>query len=164
MTIENFSSGARCKETLRLLLLAEEEGRIPDSVKRCILLPIPTSKDKIHLTGTDKLLSEVSRDAKQGDFIAGYGIDSVETERMKEKGAIVYDATLDEIFLAENAKQTALGTLGYILSTSDKIPSDLRIGIVGYGRIGSSLLRMLLFLGANAKIFSTKEKNCIFLI
>lgn len=161
MTIENFGSGARCKETLRLLLLAEAEGKIPDSVKRCILLPIPTSKDKIHLTGTDKLLSEVFRDAKKGDFVAGYGIDKEAKRQMRENGAIIYDALDDENFLTENAQLTALGALGYILSTSDKAPSDLKIAIVGYGRIGSRLLRMLLFLGGDVRVLSGRERTCI---
>lgn len=163
MTIENFGAGARCAEALRLLLIAEAEGLFPSCVKRCILLPIPTSKDKIHLTGTDRLLSEVFSSVKKGDFVAGYGIDSADVSRMRERGAIVYDALLDEDFLMENAEATALGALGYILSSSDKTPKDLRIGIVGYGRIGARLVRMLLFLGGRVRVFSTREKTCILL-
>lgn len=161
MTIENFGAGARCAEAMRRLVSAEADGRFPDSVKRCILLPVPTSKDKIHLTGTDKLLSKVFSDTKAGDFVAGYGIDDEQKARMRERGAIVYDALDDEDFLAENAELTALGALGYILSTSDKAPSDLSIAVIGYGRIGSRLLRMLLFLGGRVRVFSGREKTCV---
>ena len=163
MTIENFGSGARCEETMRQLVRAEAEGRFPSGIKRCILLPVPTSKDKIHLTGTDRLLSEIFSDARDGDFVAGYGIDSSEKARMRERGAIVYDALFDEDFLSENALLTALGALGYLLSRSDVSLPDLKIGIVGYGRIGSRLMRMLLFLGGNVRIYSTREKTCLML-
>lgn len=163
MTIENFGAGARCEEAMRQLVRAEAEGRFPAGIKRCILLPVPTSKDKIHLTGTDRLLSEIFSDAREGDFVAGYGIDSIEKSRMKERGAIVYDALFDEDFLTENAQLTALGALGYLLSSSDKALHDLKIGIVGYGRIGSRLLRMLLFLGGKVRVYSTREKTCLFL-
>jgi len=112
MIIENFGTGARCAQTLRLLLSAEADGLLPDSVKRLVLLPIPTSKDKVHLSGTDKLLDEVFSDAKKGDFFAGYGIDKKIKESIREMGGIVYDALDDEDFLCENADETAIGALG----------------------------------------------------
>ena len=51
---------------------------------------------------------------------------------------------------------TAVGAVGYILTTDSRVPSDLSFGIVGYGRIGSSLVRMLLFLGARVKVFTSR--------
>ena len=161
MTIENFGSGARCAETMRLLLLAEANGTLPDDLGRLILLPIPTSKDKIHLTGSARLLSDIFSETKKGDFIAGYGIEKDKKAMLRERGVRVYDALDDEDFLLENAELTALGALGYILTTTDKVPSDLRIGVVGYGRIGGSLVRLLLFLGADVRVFSGREKTCI---
>ncbi len=161
MIIENFGAGARCAETLRLLLCAEAEGRLPSSVKRTVLLPIPTTRDKIHLSGTDKLLGEIFSDVGKGDFVAGYGIEEAAKRSMRERGAIVYDALDDEDFLSENAEETAIGALGYILSSTDTAPRDTRFAIVGYGRIGSRLLRLLLFLGAHVKVYTGREKTCL---
>ena len=161
MTIENFGVGARCAETLRLLIAAEQRGEICSSVKRIILLPVPTSKDKIHLFGTDKLVSEITNDARFGDFIIGYGIDGEAKTFMEKKGALIYDALYDEDFLLENAKLTALGAVGYILSTGDKAPSDLFFSVIGYGRIGSELVRLLLFLEANVKVYTGRRMTCI---
>lgn len=161
MIIENFGAGARCAETLRLLLKAEADGKLPASIKRIVLLPIPTSKDRVHLCGTDKLLDEVFADVGEGDFIAGYGIENSLTISMRRRGALVYDALEDEQFLVENARQTALGALGYILSTTDTALTDTRFSIIGYGRIGSQLLRMLLFLGAKVKVYSGRKNTCL---
>ena len=161
MIIENYGTGDRCAETLRLLLLADSKGEITPSVKRCILLPIPTTRDKIHLSGTDKLLLEIFAEVKSGDLIAGYGIDEESKLLMRSLGAIVYDALDDEEFLAENAEETAIGALGYILSTSKKTPKDTRYAIVGYGRIGSRLVRLLLFLGGSVKVYTGSEKTSV---
>ncbi len=161
MIIENFGVGARCRETLRLLLLAEARGDLPTTFKRTVLLPIPTSKDKIHLCGTDKLISEVYAEVKAGDFVAGYGIDVAAKASMRERGAVVYDALDDEDFLCENANETAIGALGYILTHTDETPKDTVFSIVGYGRIGKALTRLLLFLGAKVRVFSGREITCL---
>ncbi|MBR5139667.1 MAG: hypothetical protein IKV16_01305 [Clostridia bacterium] len=161
MIIENYGTGERCKETLRRLLLAEADGALPPEINRCILLPIPTSRDSIHLSGTEKLLDAIFSDVKSGDFVAGYGIDSERTRALTERGAVVYDASLDEKFLTENAEVTAIGALGYVLTTTDKIPKDIKFTIVGYGRIGAALLRMLLFHNAKVTVASGREKTCI---
>jgi D-arabinose 1-dehydrogenase-like Zn-dependent alcohol dehydrogenase len=73
------------------------------------------------------------------------------------KGVRIYDASLDEKFLAENAELTALGTLGYILTSDTKALCERTVGVVGYGRIGKVLLRYLLFFGARVCLYSTKE-------
>ena len=161
MIIENFGTGARCDEALRLLLSAEAEGIFPPSLKRVVLLPVPTSRDKVHLSGTDKLLGEIFSDVGEGDFVAGYGIDGNAKSIMRARGALVYDALDDEKFLSENAEQTAIGALGYIISTTNTAPCDTRFAIIGYGRIGSRILRQLLFLGARVKVYSGREKVCI---
>lgn len=161
MIIENFGVGARCAETLRLLLCAQERGELPESIKHILLLPIPTTRDKIHLSGSDKLLSEIFSEAKHGDLIVGYGIDEQSKTAIRKRGALVYDALDDETFLTENALQTAMGTLGYILSTTDKTPADTSFAVVGYGRIGSALVRLLLFLKADVKVYTGREMTCI---
>ncbi len=160
MIIENYGVGARCAETLRLLL-NDETRKLAPTVKRIILLPIPTTRDKVHLSGTDKLVGEVFESAGEGDLIAGYGIDDNSKLMMQRRGAIVYDALDDESFLAANAEETALGAIGYILTTADTTPGDTRFSVIGYGRIGKRLVRMLLFLGAKVKVYTGKEKTLI---
>ena len=161
MIIENYGTGERCKETLRKLLLAEAEGILPADINRCILLPVPTTRDSVHLSDTEKLLDAVFSDVTEGDVVAGYGIGSERTRFLTERGAVVYDASLDEKFLTENAEVTAIGALGYILTSTDKIPKDVKFMIVGYGRIGAALLRMLLFHNATVTVASGREKTCI---
>lgn len=157
MKIENYGVGERCAEALRLFISAEEAGELPRAAHRLILLPVPTSRDKVHLTGTELTVSEVLGEAGATDAVAGYGIPPECREKLLLQGAAVYDALLDEEFLAANARLTALGALGYILTELGRDPADITFGVVGYGRIGSLVVRYLLFFGAKIRIYTSKN-------
>jgi hypothetical protein len=96
-------------------------------------------------------------DADSDSLIVGYGIPEPEALLARERGAMLLDLSRDEEFLCDNARVTAVGAVGYILTTEARAPADLCFGIVGYGRIGSSLLRLLLFLGARVKVFTSRN-------
>ena len=157
MKIENYGIGPRCAEVMRRLVVWDTEGNIPRAVGRIILLPIPTARDRVHITGTDRLVCEVLADVGEGDLVVGYGIAEDDAAYISAVGAYCFDAALDENFLEENARISALGAIGYILTTSDKVPSDLTVGIIGYGRIGKELVRSLLFYGASVRVYTSKK-------
>lgn len=157
MKIENYGVGERCAETLRRFLRAEEAGELPRSVRRLIILPIPSSRDGVHLTATELTVSEVLGEVGFGDAVAGYGIPKACREMLTARGAAVYDAAEDEQFLLANASLTAIGAVGYILTEFSLAPSDLKFGVVGYGRIGALMVRYLLFFGAKIRIYTSKK-------
>ncbi len=156
MKIENYGVGKRCAEVMRRLLISEEQGELPSSLKRIILLPIPSSRDRLHITGSERLLSEVLSDAGVGCLVCGYAIPENEAKRARENGADVFDAALCEDFMLENSRISAIGALGYILTEIGRVPADVCFGIVGYGRIGKELARMLVFLGGRVKIYTSR--------
>lgn len=157
MKIENYGVGERCAEAMRLLIECEQADALPTGIGRVVLLPIPTSRDGKHLTGSDVLLSEVTSDVGCGDLVVGYLIPKTDAEYIRSRGAAVCDVADDEQFLEENALITAIGTLGYLLSEYKSIPAQLRIGIVGWGRIGKALGRLLLFFGSKIRVYTSKE-------
>ena len=161
MNIENLGVGKRCEEALRLLVRADSDGQIPAPISRLLLLPIPTSRDKVHLSGRSEFLSDVYDGVRKGDAVAGYGIDGQSLEKMTSRGALVYDALRDEEFLAENSRLTALGALGYLLTKTDRSPTDTVYAIVGYGRIGARLARMLLYLGGRVKVYTRRKETLL---
>ncbi|MBQ7332745.1 MAG: hypothetical protein IJW38_00150 [Clostridia bacterium] len=151
MNIEIFGESERGK-TAKSVFTDKDLG-----VENVKLLPIPSSRDGAHIAGTDILLSDFEKELFHGDFVVGYGLSKSFKEKLALRGIECYDAAFDEKFLLENAYITAIGTLGYVLGTAKKIPGDMRFGIIGYGRIGASLTRLFLFLGAKVKIFSSKK-------
>ena len=147
MEILTFGGGKRqkeCEKILRLCCSSEE---------RIILLPIPTTRDNKYITGTDCSIDEIASLVDGKTILAGYAI----PEALSNSGARVYDASLDEEFLLQNAILTAKGALGYLLTHYDSDVSELNIGVVGYGRIGKEFLRLILLMGSSPTLYTTRE-------
>lgn len=124
---------------------------------KIILLPIPSVGRDGLIKGSGIPLQAVADTAEEGSLVAGYALPECLAESLSEVGSLVYDAARDEDFLLENARLTAHGALGHILSDLKKDVSALRVALVGYGRIGSEMLRLLLFLGAEVTLLTTRE-------
>lgn len=152
MTIKVYERSIRAQTCAAL---ARE--RLGNRFSSCIILPVPTSRDGVLLTNTDVTLEEGVALADSGTLVVGYGIPRESRVRLREVGATVVDASEDEEFLLENAELTAECALGIILTTEKSSPRDLSVGIVGYGRIGKCLLRLLLYLGASVTVFTGRE-------
>ena len=152
MEIRTLGVGGRLRECERILRLGLEK-----TSGRLILLPIPTTRDKQYITDTDVRVEEILPSLSPAVTVVGYNIPDSLKKGANERGALLFDAGLDEEFLLENAILTAKGTLGYILTRFEKDIADLTFGIVGYGRIGREMLRLLLLLGARVKVFTTRE-------
>jgi len=154
MEIITFGTGGRLLAAEGLL---SADPR-PALYSRLVLLPIPTSRDGEHISGTDIPLTAVA-DAVSGSTLAvGYAIPDELSALLRAAGAEALDLSLDEEFLTENAILTAKGAFGRILTESAADLSDMKIGLIGYGRIGSSLLRMLLFLGARVTVLTGRRE------
>ena len=121
-----------------------------------VLLPVPTTKDKKHITGTEIPLSDTLLNVKEGSIVFGYGLPDEYKKEVKGLGGKIFDLSLDEEFLKENAHITAIGAVGYLLTNIKSMPEQLRVGVMGYGRIGSELVKLLLFLGAKVKVYTSK--------
>ena len=149
MSIETYGGGERLRHAGRLAF--------PYGIgRRLVLLPIPSSRDKINITGTEIPLAETISELEGDSIIVGYSLPDGYKRAILESGGSFLDLAEDEGFLADNAYLTALGTLGYILTTSKLSVSDMSIGVIGYGRIGSALVRILLFLGAKLRVYTSK--------
>lgn len=149
MSIETYGTGER-------LRVAAAELAPHAASRHFVLLPIPTSRDGIYVTGTEIPLAETLACVGRGSVVVGYGMPDSYANDARGRGALVLDLSRDEEFLSDNAYITAVGALGYILTTDGRIPRDSVFGVVGYGRIGSRILRMLLFLGARAVVYTSR--------
>ena len=155
MKIEKYDVGRRCEYAADRL--RELGDKAPLGIERVLLLPIPTSRDGVHLTGSDVTVSKTLMDVTEGDAVIGYGISTEDAEIIKACGAVCIDLSNDGGFLAENARLTALGAVGYILTSYGVAADGLRFGIVGYGRIGQRLTSYLVALGADVTVYTSKN-------
>ena len=128
--------------------------------KKLLLLPIPTSKDGVHVNGTDITLDSLIVGVGEECAVCGYGLPAWFADKLAALGARVYDAMFDEFFQEENAELTALGALGEIITAKPEAPCEVSFGVIGYGRIGSALVKYLCRLGANPTVFTRRESVC----
>ena len=154
MTVEIIKGTKRTASAQKVIC----RGGLP--YKRLLLLPIPSTKDGVTVCGTEITLESLLADVNEGVAVCGYGLPTWFCERAGGLGARIYDAMYDEDFQLKNAELTAVGALGEIISEKKRAPSDVRFGIIGYGRIGSELLKYLIFLGAKPIVFTRRESVC----
>ena len=155
MKIITFGGGGRVEECARILA-----DRLPlDESARAIILPIPSARDKRYITGTDLPISDIFPLLAPSTLVVGYSIPEQIAVRAEQASAVVYDAALDEDFLLANAELTARGAVGYILTHSVRDISEMTFGVVGYGRIGMRLIRLLLLLGGKITLFTRSIKT-----
>lgn len=154
MIIQCYDKSERGKQLFKLL---EKTDGITGH-DRIIILPIPSTRDGVCISGTDITLAELARDAMRGTLITGYGMPLWVKAEIKDRGATLVDCSEDEEFLLENALLTSQAALGIILSESKRAPGDMKLGIVGYGRIGKDLARLLLFMGADICVFTSRAE------
>ena len=134
-----------------------KESRLASRYEEVIILPIPSTRDGVTVNGCSVTLDEALADASESTLVIGYSIPGNVRSRACSLGAAVCDSELDEGFTRGNAELTALAALGINLNTEQRAPADLSVGIIGYGRIGSQLTRLLLFLGTRVRVYTRKE-------
>lgn len=156
MEILSFGGGRRMRECVRLL-----ESVVGPLSGRLILLPIPTTRDNIYINGTDLTLGSVVPLLTGESTLVGYNIPRDLINNAEEVGAVVYDAGRDERFLMENAIISARGAIGYLLTNFTRDIADMKIGIIGYGRIGRALLRYLICLGSSPILYTRRQEVAV---
>lgn len=152
--IHSYENGKRAESCIEYLGRLERDDRL-----RIVLLPIPTTRDGKTILNTKVYINEVLDEIIGDTVVCGYGLTDSFCEAVRSRGGRVLDLLHDEDFLVENAELTALCTVGILLTTTEYAPKDVTVGVVGYGRIGKRLTNMLLYLGANVRVYTTREST-----
>jgi len=157
MKTEITGGGARSECAARYLINAD----LPEKcgIERIRLLPIPSTRDGVYVSGTELPLSSLPSELDGKTLLVGYGLPKPLRGELAAAGIPTLDVKDDESFVLENARLTALGALCHLVLRDGRDPRDTSYGVIGYGRIGSQLVRMLLFFGARVTVFTTSEKN-----
>lgn len=151
MIIHSYENGLRsdaCVQYIRGLDCFE-------GVEELLLLPIPSTRDNKTILGTNIVIDSLISLVDGASLVVGYSLPATFKSTLTGVGCPVHDVGCDEEFLCENAELTAQAALGILLNTAGASVSDLRVGIVGYGRIGKRLARLLLCLGSSVRVYSS---------
>ena len=152
MIIHSYENSARADSCIEYLRTSE----IANKKEHVILLPIPTTRDKLTILNTNIYINSIYELIDDETLVCGYGLPLGFVDKVIALGGCALDLAEDENFLLENGYFTPLCALGIILNTECRVPSDLKVGIVGYGRIGTRLTELLLYLGADVRVFTSR--------
>ena len=131
------------------------------AVGEVMLLPIPTTRDGAHVTGSEVTLISVASELKSGDIAVGYGLPEEFILACLVRGVTAVDLALDEEYQKEGAYLTAAGCIEYILSEYSIAPNELAVGVIGYGRIGKALCELLSSLGADVTLYTSAPSKAV---
>lgn len=154
MEVYTYGTDERLKYCKALL-----EKKQHDFVNKVLLFPIPTTRDRVHIVGGQDKLSDIISEVRHGVALVGFRIPKAIAHAAAELGGTVVDTAEDDELTEENARLTAVGCIGSILSSGRRAPYHSRIGIVGCGRIGRWLIKYLLPFGAELTVFTSSEQK-----
>lgn len=131
-----------------LKMLAEERGIVlTDISPDAVILPLPKSK-----------LADLKRIYPNHQLmIAGKAEDALK-EAAERNGWRLLDALEDEAFVRENAELTAEGAIYHAMKEKKKALCKGKSMVLGYGRIGRYLTKMLRGLGTEVTVCARSEK------
>lgn len=121
-----------------------------------IILPMPVTTDGVYINSVysdspitiSRLLDEISPSA----IVFGGQIKPMLSNLLKTKGITFFDYLNREELAVKNAVATAEGAISIAISETPYTVHNSRCLVLGYGRIGKILSKMLLGLGAKTTI------------
>lgn len=126
-----------------------------------VVLPIPVTRDGVHLNApmakSPIMLSQIVLALRPGQTVAGGTLPKAIAEAIRAKGCEIYDYQADEDFALHNALATAEGAVAMAISESPDLLAGSRCTVIGFGRIGKQLCRLLKAMGANVSVLARKS-------
>lgn len=127
-----------------------------------IILPLPTTRDGNtvwcpldldHSLSLDEVAAVLSPHMR----LYGGRLPAAFLATLRSRGLFATDYYEDETLQIQNAQITAEGAVMTAMELTDYTIHGARMAVVGYGRIGQLLARMLLALGADVTVFARRS-------
>ncbi len=131
-----------------------------------IILPLPVSKDNIHLSVNDQSFSEtklcdiIKLAQKHGvEYVLGGMIPDETVDYCRSLGIKVFDYYKCEKLQEKNALPSAEGALMIAMENTDITVLGMNTLVCGYGRIGKKLAYILKRLGARVTVAARRDET-----
>ncbi len=125
-----------------------------------VILPIPVTRDGVSVFGVGELLlSDLLDSLPRGTRLLGGNVSAAFTEAARRRGIPIMDYLNMDSFVLRNAYLTAQAALGILLTELPYCLYKTKLAILGFGRIGKFLARMLASLGAEVTVFARRDRD-----
>lgn len=146
------------KRSIYIKDMLKEEGRVVENINLAsfVILPTPFSKDKINITGTEINCIECINMCNGKTVFTG-AIPKNMKEEMEKNNIKYYDLMEYDDVAILNAIPTAEGAIKIAIEKTETTLSGANILVLGFGRIGKVMCKMLS--GIGAKVYCEARKK-----
>jgi len=147
-------------ECLKMLYNMENRVKIVDNIQdsKFIVFPIPFTKDKIHITGTDYIIEDIIKECTNKTIFSG-GVPKEYIRQLEINNVVCYDLMqLDEVAYL-NAIPTAEGAIAKAMELTQETIHGSNILVLGFGRVAKILADKLKGLNANVFCAARSKKD-----
>ena len=131
-----------------------------------VLLPIPLTRDGVHLHApmakVPPMLSEIIEWLSPGQVLAAGNCPDAFADAVRSKGCVLFDYGKSDAYAIRGALATAEGAIALAITHSPVTLAGSQAAILGFGRIGKQLCRLLLAMGARVTVFARREGDLAF--
>ena len=131
-----------------------------------VILPIPLTRDGQRLNapyaGKKPLLTDLVAMLYPGQLVAAGNAPEAFRAAVEEKGCRFIDYGRAESYAIPNALATAEGAIAMAITHSDRLLAGAVVAILGFGRIGKQLCRLLVAMGAKVTVAARRESDLAF--
>lgn len=120
-----------------------------------VVFPISASSYEIEL----QFANIVGEIACKGGIVIGGRFSPYMIEVLEESAVTYFDYCKDENFIIKNAFITAEGAIKLAMDASGTMLRDTYCAIVGFGRIGKVLARLLLSMGNKPTVYARRQES-----
>ena len=148
------------KRNINIKKMYEDEGKALENFlyANYIIAPTPFSKDGVNVTGTDIKCEEILQWCENKILFSG-AIPKAVKEQLDKENIKYYDLMEYDELAILNAIPTAEGAIKIAMEKTDITLCGADILVLGFGRIGKVLSKMLLGIGANVYCEARKTKD-----
>ena len=136
--------------------------------RRCVVLPLPVSRDGVSLNapmnGGAVMLVDIIQNIHPHTRVFCGGLSESLKSDIESTGAKAFDYYNTEYVLSRNAYLTAEGALKILLEATEKSLVSSKILIIGCGRCGKALAVLLRKIGCDVTLASRSKKNRAFAV
>ena len=116
-----------------------------------VLMPLPMSRDGVHVSNTSVALTSVLDAVGEEVPIFAGRVDGITDARL-------VDYAKDDFFEQMNALPTAEGALAIVLAETAITVCGMRVGVLGFGRVARAVAYLFRAVGADVTVFVRREE------
>lgn len=125
-----------------------------------VVLPVPVTRDGVHLNSSQSVeLVDIISKVRKSTLVLGGMIDDMLAQALTLKGAIVVDYFDNHSVAVANAVPTAEGAVALAIENSDIMLNGSSCLVVGCGRVGKAMAKLLKGMGAEVTVSSRRVKH-----